>query len=126
MQQDQQAKENLGSIMIMKPEFFGTDAQKVKQEIQKRFTTKDTIERIFFPERSNKIPDRPVITVVVTDTDYTMVNAKEAIAQIEQMTRECGTSARTFKSALVWAVAESPQVLRDEARRGSRTCHGPD
>lgn len=33
MQPDQQAKENLGSIM--KPEFAGTDAQKVKQEIQK-------------------------------------------------------------------------------------------
>jgi hypothetical protein len=33
MQQDQQAKEKLGSIM--KPEFAGTDAQKVKQEIQK-------------------------------------------------------------------------------------------
>ncbi|QNU06075.1 hypothetical protein [Peribacillus butanolivorans] len=33
MQQDQQAKENLGSIM--KPEFAVTDAQKVKQEIQK-------------------------------------------------------------------------------------------
>ncbi|WP_257347300.1 hypothetical protein [Pseudalkalibacillus decolorationis] len=33
MQQDQQAKENWGSIM--KPEFSGTDAQKVKQEIQK-------------------------------------------------------------------------------------------
>lgn len=89
----------------------------VKQEIQKRFTTKDAIERICFPERSNQIPDRPVITVVVTDADHTMVNAKETIAQIEQMTRECGTSARTFKSALVWAVAESPQVLRDEARK---------
>lgn len=33
MQQDQQAKGNLGSIM--KPEFAGTDAKKVKQEIQK-------------------------------------------------------------------------------------------
>jgi len=33
MQQDQQTKENLGSIM--KPEFAGTEAQKVKQEIQK-------------------------------------------------------------------------------------------
>ena len=33
MQQDQQAKKNLDSIM--KPEFAGTDAQKVKQEIQK-------------------------------------------------------------------------------------------
>jgi hypothetical protein len=33
MQQDQQVKENLGSIL--KPEFAGTDTQKVKQEIQK-------------------------------------------------------------------------------------------
>jgi hypothetical protein len=33
MQQDQKSKENLTSIM--KPEFAGTDAQKVKQEIQK-------------------------------------------------------------------------------------------
>jgi len=35
MQQDQQAKENLSSASIMKPDFAGTDAQKVKQEIQK-------------------------------------------------------------------------------------------
>lgn len=33
MKQDQRAMENLGSVM--KPEFAGTDAQKVKQEIQK-------------------------------------------------------------------------------------------
>ena len=33
MQQNQQVKENLGSMM--KPGFAGTDAQKVKQEIQK-------------------------------------------------------------------------------------------
>ena len=33
MQQDQNTKNNLGSIM--KPGFAGTDAQKVKQEIQK-------------------------------------------------------------------------------------------
>jgi hypothetical protein len=33
MQQDQQAKVNLGTIM--KQEFAGTNAQKVKQEIQK-------------------------------------------------------------------------------------------
>ena len=33
MQRNKQAKENLGSIM--NPEFSGTDAQKVKQEIQK-------------------------------------------------------------------------------------------
>ena len=34
MQQDQQANENLDSMM--KPGFAGTDAQEVKQEIQRR------------------------------------------------------------------------------------------
>ncbi|NHC43296.1 hypothetical protein G6549_25830 [Bacillus sp. MM2020_1] len=33
MQQNQNAKKNVGSIM--KPEFAGTDAQEVKQQIQK-------------------------------------------------------------------------------------------
>lgn len=33
MQQNQQGKQNMGSIR--KPEFAGTDKQKVKQEIQK-------------------------------------------------------------------------------------------
>lgn len=33
MQRDQQAKKNAGSIV--QPEFAGTNAQKVKQEIQK-------------------------------------------------------------------------------------------
>ncbi|MEC1524622.1 hypothetical protein P9D43_21695 [Neobacillus niacini] len=33
MQSNQQAKKKIGSIM--KPDFAGTDAQKVKQEIQK-------------------------------------------------------------------------------------------
>jgi len=33
MEQDQKAKQNLGSIM--KPDFAGTEMQKVKREIQK-------------------------------------------------------------------------------------------
>ena len=35
MQQNQQAKENLGSGSTMKSGYTGTDAQKVKQEIRK-------------------------------------------------------------------------------------------
>ncbi len=89
----------------------------VKQEIQKQFAIKEGIERVFFPERSNQALDRPVITFIICDMAHTMDDPKATMAQIEQMTRECGTSARTFKSALVWLVAESPRTLRDEARR---------
>jgi Protein of unknown function (DUF499) len=89
----------------------------VKQEIQKQFAAKEGTERVFFPERSNQVLNRPVITFVICDMAHTMEDAKTTAAQIEQMTRECGTSARTFKSALVWVVAESPRALRDESRR---------
>lgn len=89
----------------------------VKQEIQKQFVPKEGTERVFFPERSNQVLDRPVITFVICDMAHTMDDPKATVAQIEQMTRESGTSARTFKSALVWLVAESPRTLRDEARR---------
>ena len=89
----------------------------VKQEIQKQFSAKEGTERVFFPERSNQVLDRPVITFVICDMAHTMEDAKATMAPIEQMTREYGTSARTFKSGLVWVVAESPRALRDEARR---------
>ena len=36
---------------------------------------------------------------------------------ITQMTSESGTSARTFKSALLWAVAEDGAALAEEARK---------
>jgi hypothetical protein len=30
---------------------------------------------------------------------------------------ECGTTARTFKSALIWVVADSAQPMREEAKK---------
>jgi hypothetical protein len=36
---------------------------------------------------------------------------------VESMTKEYGTSARTYKSALIWLVPESASTMRDEARK---------
>jgi hypothetical protein len=36
---------------------------------------------------------------------------------IESATKESGTSGRTYKSGLVWAVPDSLDALRDEARK---------
>lgn len=36
---------------------------------------------------------------------------------IEAATKECGSSGRTYKSALIWSVPDSPDSLRDEARK---------
>jgi hypothetical protein len=89
----------------------------VKQEIQKQFVPKEGLERVFFPEKSIQISDRPVVTFVICDPNRTMAEEKETLASVEQMTKECGTSARTFKSAAIWVVAESPDPMREQARK---------
>lgn len=91
--------------------------EEVKREIQKIFASKEFVERVFFPEKSIQVSDRPAVTVVIGDLDRTMEEEKGTSAFVEQIVRECGTSARTFKSALLWIVADSAQPMREEARK---------
>ena len=91
--------------------------EEVKREIQKIFAPKEFIERVFFPENSIQISDRPVVTVLIADLNRTMDEEKATRAFAEKMIRESGTSARTFKSALIWVVADSAQPMREEARK---------
>lgn len=88
----------------------------VNQEIQKQFTSKEA-ERVFFPEKSIQISDRPLLTFVICDLAHTMEDAKSTLQMIESMTRESGTSGRTFKSALLWMVAETAHPMREAARK---------
>ena len=88
-----------------------------RQEIQKRFAPKDGVERAFFPQKSIQISDRPVLTFIIGDLTQTMMERKDTVALMEQMTRESGSSNRTFKSALIWVMADAPRLLCDEARK---------
>lgn len=88
----------------------------VNQEIQKQFASKD-VERAFFPEKSIQVGDRAVLTFVICDLGHTMEDPKSTLSWIETMTRECGTSGRTFKSALLWMVPESAQPMVDAAKK---------
>jgi hypothetical protein len=91
--------------------------EEVKREIQKIFAPKEFVERVFFPEKSIQISDRPVISFLIADLDRTMEDEKATRQFAEQMIRECGTTARTFKSALIWVVPDSAQPMREEARK---------
>jgi len=46
-----------------------------------------------------------------------MQDKEETLRFIDQMTRECGTSSRTFKSALIWIAADTTSPIREEARK---------
>ena len=90
--------------------------ERVKEEIQKIFAQQAGVERIYFPERSNQVPDRPVITIVVLAPDRSL-SESDTSSFIEQVTREYGTSGRTYKSALIWSVTDSAAGLNEEARK---------
>ncbi len=90
--------------------------ERVRSEIQKVFSAGVGVERIYFPERSNQISDRPVLTLVVLSPDRSMQD-KGVLQFVESLTREYGTSGRTFKSALIWAIADDGALLKEEARK---------
>lgn len=92
-------------------------AERVRTEVQKTFAVGAGVERIYFPEKSGQIPDRPTLTLVVLPPEQSFEDKPKTLALIEAMTRESGASSRTFKSALIWAVPEGITALVEEARK---------
>lgn len=89
----------------------------LRREIQKTFSGKEPVERVFFPEKSNQIADRPVVTFAISDISQTMDEEAATLKFAELVIRECGASNRTYKSAIVFMVADSAQPMREEARK---------
>lgn len=91
--------------------------ERVREEIQKVFAAGSGVERIFFPEKSNQVPDRPAITLVVLPPEQSLQDEKATSQYVETLTREAGSSNRTFKSALIFCVPDAADALCDEARK---------
>ncbi|MER8395423.1 DUF499 domain-containing protein [Mesorhizobium sp. M1340] len=91
--------------------------ERVRAEVQKVFTDgKGVVDRIFFPDKSGQIPDVARLTLVVLPPDQA-ASDKATRSFVDAATKEHGSSARTFKSGLVWAAAEGADSLRDDARK---------
>jgi hypothetical protein len=89
----------------------------IAEEIQKVFPAAEGIERVFSPEKSAQIEDRPVITLVIIGPSHPLLGSRGINQFIDSMTKEHGQSARTYKSAVIWAVPESSAQIRQEARK---------
>jgi len=113
---------NLNQILVnrrgaVKPKEI-TD--RVNQEVQKLFDKSTTdackqLDRKYFPTRSNDIPSRPMLTLVVLDTDHQSGDRKTN-ELMESIVQNCGSTGRTFKSALIFAVPDSIDPVREAAR----------
>ncbi|MDF0589675.1 DUF499 domain-containing protein [Methanotrichaceae archaeon Mx] len=88
----------------------------VRNAILKVFNDNKGIKPIPFPEKSNDIPDHPALTIAILSPNHRRRD-DETIRLVESLTRDHGTSARTFKSAIVWAIAENDAAMASEARK---------
>lgn len=91
--------------------------QLVRDEIQGIFASGLGVERVFFPDKSNQIPDRPALTFVVLSPEQSIKDEARVTKFIDELTQSYGNSARAFKSALIWVVSDNDSVLNDEARK---------
>jgi len=91
--------------------------ERVRAEVQKVFAAGSGVERVYFPDKSNQVPNRAALTFVVLAPERSMEDEKKTTAFVETLIREHGASNRTFKSALVFCVPDSSSALADEARK---------
>ncbi len=89
---------------------------RVRAQIQQVFAVGKGVERSYFPDRTNQVPDRAALTLVVLAPEN---HAEEPTTTkfMETMAKEHGSSSRTYKSALLWCVAEAGALLSEEARK---------
>lgn len=73
------------------------------------------VEREFFPKRSNDVKEVPRITLVVLALEQP-AEERGTRELMESIVRECGSSGRTFKSALLFATADPSENIKDKAR----------
>jgi len=90
--------------------------ERVRAEIEKTFSPMPGVDRVFFPTSSGQIGNQPLLTLVVMAPDISPQD-QATLDRIDSMTRECGNSARTFKSALIWVLAENDTALHEDARK---------
>ncbi len=90
--------------------------ERIQQQIQTLFGEgPKQIDRRYFPERSNDVPNRAVLTLAVLSLEHPLSD-RGTPQLMERIVRECGTSGRTFKSAVIFAVPDSADAIHEAAR----------
>ncbi len=90
---------------------------RIRAEVKKVFTKAEGLDVKAFVEESGNVPDRPVLTLAVLAPDETMDDAEATKKHVDAMTKECGKSSRTYKTGIIWCIANSATRLKEEARK---------
>jgi hypothetical protein len=111
-------KPNLNQMLVqsrgnVKPKDIDS---RIREEIELLFKEgAKGIDRKYAPQRSNDVPDRPQLTLVVMGMD-TPASDTGTVKLVEEIIRSSGTSGRTYKSGLVFIVPDSSTTVVEAAR----------
>ena len=113
---------NLNQILVSRR--GGVEEKRIVERIRQQTETlvrkhsvdaSKQIERSFWPTRSNDVPNRPALALVVLGLENPAA-AKTTTDLIETIIRDCGSSGRTYKSALIFAAPDAGESVREAAR----------
>ena len=73
------------------------------------------VDRRCFPAKSNDVPDRPQLALVVLGLDHPAQDP-DTLKFIEGLLRECGTAGRTYKSGLIFVAPDHGAAITEATR----------
>jgi hypothetical protein len=109
---------NLNQILVTRR--GAVEDKRIEERIKKDTETifqpgSKELDRRFWPARSNDVPNRAVLTMVILAQD-TPAEARATLQMMESIVRDCGSSGRTYKSALIFAVPDATTNVREATR----------
>lgn len=113
---------NLNQVLVTRRGAVADKAidERIRKRTEELFRKNSTdacklVEREFAPKRTNDVKELPKITLVVMALEHPAED-KVTHALMDAIVRDCGSVGRTFKSALIFAVADPSENIRDKAR----------
>lgn len=91
--------------------------ERVKEEIREVFNSKVSFERYFFPEKTNQISDRPVLSFIIMAPEHSLSDEQKTLKLLESITFDSGASARVFKSSLIFCLPETYSEMYEAVRK---------
>lgn len=92
---------------------------RVWEEVQSVFKKNPGADRVAFFNEQGKVEDRPSLTFVIVPPQFTWEGSDRKATEtlLKEHLSNCGSSARQYKSALIWVVPDSAGDLRERARK---------
>lgn len=93
-------------------------AERVRQTIRSVFDRGPALSRRYWPESSDALPDTPSLTLAILAPEHSWGEQERDATRrlVRSIIQESASRSRTFKSGLLFALAETAEALTDEAR----------